>query len=180
MVKRSLTRLGLIGCLSLACGLGCSSTPAPKAEPDLAPSAPLVEEEEPAEESLGEADESGASEPAEEPEPEVAAQTAEPTFTQGMSVEQAINAVPAGSARVNLDTQALAEPLSDYSLYAPCSPAERQKWTVKVAIWRGKAVGVDVLTTPKNANLERCIRERVEGLEWRAQVPSLNTVEYSF
>ncbi len=123
-------------------------------------------------------------EPTDEPEsePAEAAKPAapEPEFKPGMSVDEAVNAVPTGTERMNLDPAGLSKPLSEFSLYEPCKPGTRQKWTVRVAIWQGKAVGVDVETKPKNDKLAACINDRVRALEWKDRVPSLNTVEYSF
>lgn len=104
----------------------------------------------------------------------------EPEFKPGMSVNEAVNAVPTGTERMNLDPAALSKPLSEFALYEACKPSARQKWTVRVAIWQGKAVGVDIDATPKNDKFVACVDERVRALEWKDKVPSLNTVEYSF
>ncbi|HEY3234728.1 MAG TPA: hypothetical protein VGJ84_08420, partial [Polyangiaceae bacterium] len=45
---------------------------------------------------------------------------AQPKFTEDMTVSQAIDAVPPGSARVNIDPETLAIPLQNPALYEPC------------------------------------------------------------
>jgi hypothetical protein len=102
---------------------------------------------------------------------------AEPTFPDGASVDQAMAAVPKGTARANIDADRLAEPLQQESVYEPCKVGS-QHFKVRVAVWGGKAVGVDV-TTP-NKKLAECIDKQVRGLTWPDKVRSLNTVEFSF
>ena len=100
----------------------------------------------------------------------------EPAFPEHASVAQAIAAVPRGGERANLDPETLGEPLQDEALYAPCKVGG-QHFKLKVAVWNGHAVGVDVATP--NRKLAECIDERVRGVTWRDKVPSLNTIEYS-
>jgi hypothetical protein len=134
---------------------------APSAEVSPPPVAPAVEEPP----------------PAAAPEPPAAAP--EPQFTEGMSVAEAIKAVPQGAERANIDNETLGQPLQDFAVYEPCKPGAA-KVSLKIAVWGGKAVGVDVTATPKNERLESCIKERIKGLTWQAKVKSLNTVEYAF
>ncbi len=102
----------------------------------------------------------------------------EPTFTDDMTVEQAITAIPQGTERVNVDQETLSKPLQEESLYAPCK-AGNTHFTFKIAIWRGKAVAIDLTTTPKNPKLSECLKTQIRAITWPAKVPSLNTVEYS-
>ena len=102
----------------------------------------------------------------------------EPTFTPDMSVEEAIKAVPASAERLNVDQETLSKPLQEESLYEPCKPGSAH-FKLKVAVWRGKAVAIDLSTTPKNPKLAECLKGRIRELTWPAKVPSLNTVEYS-
>ncbi len=129
--------------------------------PPVAPVAPAVEEPPPAATA----------------EPKPAAP--EPQFTEGMSVAEAIKAVPQGAERANIDNETLGQPLQDFAVYEPCKPGTA-KVSLKIAVWGGKAVGVDVTATPKNDRLVGCIKERIKALTWQAKVKSLNTVEYSF
>ena len=46
-------------------------------------------------------------------------------------------------------------------------------------MWRGKAVAIDLTTTPKNPKLAECLKGRIREITWPAKVPSLNTVEYA-
>jgi hypothetical protein len=102
---------------------------------------------------------------------------AEPEFTAGMSVNAAINAVPPGTDRVNIEDDILSRPLMDPEVYKPCKPGGKH-FKIKVAIWDGRAVGIDI--DAKDQKLAACIRTQVEGLKWREKAKSLNTVEYAF
>ncbi|HET9930212.1 MAG TPA: hypothetical protein VFQ35_05985 [Polyangiaceae bacterium] len=102
---------------------------------------------------------------------------AEPQFTEGMSVDEAIKAVPAGIERRNIDQETLGKPLQDVSVYEPCKPGSAHV-KIKVAVWDGRAVGVDVTSTPKNEKLSSCIKQKISELKWEKKVKSLNTIEY--
>lgn len=97
-------------------------------------------------------------------------------FPENASVTQAINAVPQGAERINIDAETLAKPLQDPKLFEPCK-AGNQHFTIKVAVWDGRAVGMDIKAN--SPNLEKCIRDQVKTVEWRDKVRSLNTVEFS-
>lgn len=103
-----------------------------------------------------------------------------PEFTETMSVDDAIKAVPPGAERLNLDQEDLAEPLRDMKVYEPCKAKPNERVQIRVAVWEGKAVGVDVTTTPKNPKLAECVNQQIRQLTWKASVPSLNTIEFSF
>lgn len=111
-----------------------------------------------------------------EPKPEAGP---EPQFTDGMSVDQAMAAVPQGVERTNIDAETLGKPLQNVEFYEPCKPGNA-KVKLRVAVWDGKAVGVDATTTPKNPRLSDCISEKIRELTWDKKVKSLNTVEYQF
>ena len=104
----------------------------------------------------------------------------EPSFKEGGSVDDAINAVPQGTERKNVEQEALAKPLMDEGLYKPCKLAPNQHFKLKVAIWDGKAVGIDISATPKNDKVVACIKQQIGGVTWKDKVKSLNTVEYQF
>jgi len=101
----------------------------------------------------------------------------EPTFTADMSVDDAINATK-GTERMNVDQETMSKPLQEEALYAPCKPGTSH-FKFRVAVWRGKAVAIDMTTTPKNPKLAECLKGRIREITWPAKVPSLNTVEYS-
>ena len=103
-----------------------------------------------------------------------------PEFKENSSVEEAIKAVPPGAERMNMDQDALAEPLKDMKLYEPCKPRPADHAKIRIAVWEGKAVGVDIETTPKNQKLADCINQQIRQLTWRDSVPSLNTIEFGF
>lgn len=94
-----------------------------------------------------------------------------------MSVDDAIKAAES-TERLNVDQETLSKPLQDEALYAPCKPGSAH-FTLRIAVWRGKAVAMDITTTPKNPKLAECLKTRIHELTWPAKVPSLNTVEYS-
>lgn len=155
----------VLGFVFVACGGSQPPAEPPEAEPLPAepappPPAPVAEE------------------PKEEPKP-APAPVAEPQFADGMSVAEAEKAVPQGAERANIDNETLGKPLQDFAVYEPCKPGTA-KVKMKIAVWGGKAVGLDITSTPKNDKLVACIKDRIKGLTWQAKVKSLNTVEYSF
>jgi hypothetical protein len=170
MRSHSFLGSGLLALVVLACG-GAQPPPAD------------VSSEEPAEVSPAEAPpadaESAESESAaDEPKAE-AAPPKEPEFKENGTVDEAISAVPVASARLNIDQETLGKPLQDPALYEPCKPGNA-RFKFRVAVWDGKAVGLDMTSTPKNPKLEECIKARIRELTWRDKVRALNTVEYSF
>jgi hypothetical protein len=108
-----------------------------------------------------------------------AAPAAEPAFTPDMSVDQAQAAVPVGTERQNIEQEALGRPLQEPGVFDACKIGSA-RFKVRVAVWNGKAVGVDLETTPKNAALAECLKARVRELTWPDKVRSLNTVEFQF
>jgi hypothetical protein len=117
--------------------------------------------------------------PKEEPKPAEKPAAPEPQFTEGMSVADAVKAVPVGAERANIDQETLSEPIKEFSVYEPCKPGAAHI-KLKIAVWDSKAVGIDVTSTPKNDKLVACVKEQIKKLTWKAHVKSLNTVEYSF
>ncbi len=107
-------------------------------------------------------------------------EVADPEFRAGMSVNEAINAVPTGTERVNIDQETLEAPIVRPELYEPCKLTPSQHFKVRVAIWDGRAVGLDIETTPKSEKFATCLREQIESVRWQAKAKSLNTVEYAY
>lgn len=107
-------------------------------------------------------------------------QPAEPSFKEGMSVNDAINAIPQGYPRVNIDQEDLNAPLMDPEFYKSCKPAHTQHFTIKFAVWEGHAVGMDIKTTPTNKTLEQCLHGLVAHYTWKDKVKSLNISEVQF
>jgi hypothetical protein len=107
------------------------------------------------------------------------AEPKDPEFKENGSVDEAIAAVPVASDRLNIDQETLGKPLQDPALYEPCKPGNA-KFKFRVAVWNGKAVGLDMSSTPKNPKLEECIKARIRELTWRDKVRALNTLEYQF
>lgn len=157
----------VVGCLVSACGGSAPPPEAPVAE------APPPEEPAPKPEA-----EAAPEAPKEEPKPAAPA-SPEPQFKDDMSVEEAIKAVPVGAERANIDQETLSKPIQDFAVYEPCKPGS-EHIKMRIAVWDGKAVGIDVTATPKNDKLVACVKQQIKGLTWKAHVKSLNTVEYSF
>lgn len=166
----------LVACLAVSVA-ACGGNQPPAESPEPAAEEPKPEPKpEPSEEPKAE-------EPAEgkgEGKGEDKAAAPEPTFKEGGSVDEAINAVPQGTPRVNVEQEALAKPLMDENLYKPCKMSPNQHFKLKVAIWDGKAVGIDLSATPKNDKVVACIKQQINGITWKDKVKSVNTVEYQF
>jgi hypothetical protein len=161
----------------------CCSCPQPAEGPDSVAATPPVEAIAPVEPAVATEpappkEEPVAAPPKAEPTP-IKPTAPEPQFTEGMSVADAIKAVPQGAERANIDQETLSRPIQDFAVYEPCKPGS-EKVKMKIAVWNGKAVGIDVTATPKNDKLVACIKDRIKTLTWQARVKSLNTVEYSF
>jgi hypothetical protein len=126
----------------------------------------------------------GARKPETETEPKRSSYSAkdnpEPEFKDGGSVDEAINAVPQGLPRENVELDELNGPLSDPELYSSCKLAPTAHFDIKFAVWGGRCVGMDIKTTPKDAKLEACLREIVSKAKWRDKTKSLNTSTVSF
>lgn len=104
---------------------------------------------------------------------------ADPTFTDSMTVDEAIQAVPPDADRLNIEQERLAEPLQQSDLYEPCKLGAGH-FKARVAVWNGRAVGVDIETQPQNPKLARCLDQQIREVKWSDKVRSLNTVEYSY
>jgi hypothetical protein len=168
---RSLSFVGSasVALVFLACG--GSQPPASNAAAET----PAVEA--PAEPAPSPASEEEAAEA--KPEAPEKAEPKDPEFKENGSVDEAIAAVPVASDRLNIDQETLGKPLQDPALYEPCKPGNA-RFKFRVAVWNGKAVGLDMSSTPKNSKLEECIKGRIRELTWRDKVRALNTVEYQF
>ncbi len=158
--------------LLIACGGTTPAAESPEAEPS-----PEATEAAPPPPPPPPAESTATDEPPSEPAP--AASTPEPTFPENASVDDAIKAVPQGVERRNIDPETLAKPLQDLSLYESCKPGAA-KVKMRIAVWDGKAVGIDLTVTPKNDKLADCIRGKLREITWEKKVKSLNTIEYNF
>jgi len=98
----------------------------------------------------------------------------DPEFKEGGSVDEAINAVPQGLPRENIDPEALNQPLLDTSLYAECKLSPANHFEIKFAVWDGRIVGMDIKSKPKNPKLEDCVRNATSKAKWREKSKSLN------
>jgi len=180
VIVRCMRVLGASGCivwvaLAAACGgseppaAAPSSTAGDESAATTSEATPLAPSEDAAPKATD------ADKPAPAAKPEVPA----PTFKENGSVRDAVNAVPQGTPRLNIEQEALEGPLNHPELYEPCKPGNAH-FKAKVAVWDGKAVGLDLTTTPKNQKFGDCIAERIRGVSWPDKVKALNTVEYTF
>lgn len=181
--------LGLIGFALIASGC-CSCPdaktdvkepdPVPETIPEVAnePSEPATESSESAPQGIavGEPNPSAPAEttPGEKPKESLE----EPKFTPGMSVDEAIAAVPKGWEYSGIEPDALGAPLADLKLYEPCKLTPAQHFQMRVAIWDGRAVGIDVKSA--NKKLASCIKDQVAQVTWRNKVKAINTVDYAY
>jgi hypothetical protein len=159
-------------CVALVCMIGCGGS-CPQAE---SPEPVASAEPAPAEASSDSSEASPTPATVEQPAEKADEPVTDVKFPEGASVSEAVAAVPRGTARSNIDAETLAEPLQNESVWAPCKVGA-QHFKVKVAVWNGHAVGVDV-TTPSKP-LASCVEKQVRSIEWRDKVRSLNSVEYS-
>jgi hypothetical protein len=98
--------------LAAACGGSTPPAEAPEEEDD--------DDIEQTSASEGTTTAEGEEESSEKPKPEAA----EPEFKDGMSVDEAINAVPQGTERENIEQETLARPLTEAKLYARAIPGQ--------------------------------------------------------
>ena len=159
-----------LAALLISCGGATPAAESPEAEtaPEATESSPPPS---PAPESTDTEEET--------PAPAPSASTPEPTFPENASVDDAIKAVPQGVERRNIDPETLAKPLQDLSLYESCKPGAA-KVKMRIAVWDGKAVGIDLTVAPKNDKLADCIKAKLREITWEKKVKSLNTIEYNF
>lgn len=164
-----------VAALLFAAACGGSATPAENPESQAASES----ESDPAETWSADSEDKPGATSEENPGPKADANApqGEPQFTENMSVDEATKAVPRGTDRANIDPEDLGKPLQNADVYAPCKPGTARV-KLRVAVWDGRAVGVDVTSTPKNDKLAECIKGRIRELKWDAKVRSLNTIEY--
>jgi hypothetical protein len=153
----------LVSVVCAACG---SSAPEPREPEVFAP--PPVSQPKPA--AAAEA------EPATE---EAKVEVPQPKFAPHGSVDDAINAVPQGSPRLNMSDESMQRPLMDPKQYQKCKVTRATRVSLRVAVYDGVAVGLDLTTKPKNAKMEKCLDDLVRAMTWE-KVPSLNTVTFNF
>jgi hypothetical protein len=159
-------------CVAGGLSIGCASSREASASPDTVQTEQSSDDVEGDAELLDDTSDETTNDSASAPQ--------EPHFTPGMSVVEATNAVPSTTQRLNIEQEALAEPLMDPKLYEPCALRGNQHFQLRVAVWDGRAVGLDVTTKPVDAKLEACLRQQIAGVEWKDKAKSINTVEYSF
>ena len=107
-------------------------------------------------------------------------QAAEPVFKEGMSVNDAVNAIPQGWPNVIIDQEVLNAPLMQPEFYKSCKLSPAQHFTIKFAVWEGRAVGIDVTTQPANKNMDKCLHGLVAGYTWKDKVKALNISTVNF
>jgi hypothetical protein len=116
-------------------------------------------------------------EPKAAPTPE-SSEPKEPEFKEGMSVNDAIAAVPSHYEYIGIDQEVLAKPLTNFDTYKECKVTQNDHFSLRIAVWDGKVVGADVKAQPEAKR--QCIDRVVRALTYKEQVKSINTVEFSF
>jgi hypothetical protein len=159
----------VIALLVLSCGAGAAEQASPETPEGESAAVRRNDATRP-----GAASRSGGSEPAGLPTP-----TTKVTFPPNASVDDAINAVPQGLPRVNINDGDLQKPLMEMPRYEPCKVPRSQRVSIRVAVYDGAAVGVDITSKPKNAKIEECVAGVVRTMSW-PKVPSLNTMTFNF
>jgi hypothetical protein len=177
-MSRVLKRTALVAAVCLVSLWGCGKSGAQKSGDSKYPPPPGFNEEdrlEPMDDYVdGEVNQDVSEEPEDTPA-ETPTHQGDPEFTEGMTVDQAIDAAR-GTERINIDQETLGYPLTQASLYEPCKVTANDHFKLRVAVWNGKAVGIDLDT--KNEKLKQCLTRQILDLTWRDKVKSLNTVEY--
>lgn len=174
-MSRALSSIVLLSLLAFACG-GGESAPAKSADDVDGESTSASSSSSEGEHSKPPSEDEGSGDSKAQAKSDAPA-AAEPQFTEGMSVDEATKAVPAGIERRNIDQETLGKPLQDVSVYEQCKPGSARV-KLRVAVWDGRAVGIDVTSTPKNEKLTSCIKQKISELKWEKKVKSLNTIEY--
>jgi hypothetical protein len=101
----------------------------------------------------------------------------EPEFKPGMSVNEAIAAVPSHYEYVQIEQEVLAKPLQNLDTFKACKLTQNDHFSLKLAIWDGRVVGADVKAAPGK---KECIDGVVRALEYKEKEKSINTVDFSF
>jgi hypothetical protein len=70
------------------------------------------------------------------------------------------------NAGADLSDAQLSAPMSDGTFVSECGAPDSMGVTVKVAINRGRAVGVSVSTSPPSTDVANCIDHHVRTLAW--------------
>jgi hypothetical protein len=104
-------------------------------------------------------------------------QAKEPEFKPGMSVNDAIAAVPSHYEYIGIEQEVLAKPLNNLDTFKECKVTQNDHFSVKLAIWDGRVVGADVKAQPAKSE---CIDRVVRAIEYKEKVKSINTVEFAF
>ena len=105
--------------------------------------------------------------------------TTKVNFPPNASVNEAINAVPQGLPRMNINEDELQKPLMEMPRYERCKVPRSTRVAVSVAVFDGAAVGVDITSKPKSPKIEECVAGVVRTMSW-PKVLSLNTMTFNF
>ena len=168
------SKLGVMGLLmagaiaAAACKSEEPKVPPPRADPSL-------EEVDPSWNPEPDKQQANATR-AEQPRSESGDELAKPEFREGMSVDEAIKAVPSGYDYVGLDQEVLERPLRDPATYEPCKNFQNYRFKVRLAIWNGKVVGMDLTAPPA---IKDCVAEQIWKIEYPDKVESINTIDYA-
>ena len=175
--------MGIVGTHLCVAACGCGGSTPPASDPSTAASGGSTEasaetkteasstDKDDSQTSAGQTEKRAATQPS--------AQHPPVQFPPKASVNDAINAVPQGTPRINMSDDAMRAPLMNMKQYEACKVPRSTRVVLTVAVYDGTAVGVDISTKPANPKIEGCVDELVRRLTW-TKVPSLNTVTFNF
>jgi glucose/arabinose dehydrogenase len=164
----------MIALLVLSCGGGAAEQAPPETPGGAETESAAARRNEPAPPATAAPAASTKSEPAGLPTP-----STKVTFPPNASVDEAINAVPQGLPRVNINDNDLQKPLMEMPRYESCKVPRSTRVSIRVAVYDGAAVGTDITSKPKSAKIEQCVAGVVRTMSW-PKVPSLNTMTFNF
>ncbi len=99
------------------------------------------------------------------PRPRRASAPSGPSYESALASNDQHVTIGASTGPDLTDAQ-LSAPMSDGAFLDACGAPESMGVTVKVAIAKGRAVGVTVSTDPPSADVASCIDHHVRGLSW--------------
>jgi hypothetical protein len=85
-------------------------------------------------------------------------------------VDAALRAVPHGVPVGRLNRATLEAPIRDRSRFERCRIPAMTRVQIDAVVYNGKAVGVDVRTTPSNPALDFCIEQVVRETSWVSEL----------
>jgi len=101
-----------------------------------------------------------------EPSSSIASPPATLDLPPHAGVDATLKAMPRGVTVGHLDRETLEMPIRDRSHYERCRIPIATRVQIDAVVYNGKAVGVDVRSTPSNPALDFCIEQVVREASW--------------